>query len=95
MKQKESKLSKHQYQEALKQGVYLISFLKKDETIRHLKGTLMETLIPKTEKQMLEEAMMIKPSRKPSQSSVAVYDIEKAAWRSFAIDNVILFKKLD
>ena len=68
----------------LHQGEVAITFTKKDGTTRVLRGTLNPELLPKIE--IKEEA--IKTERKKSDTSLAVYDLEAKAWRSFTYKSV-------
>ena len=59
-----------------------VTFTKKDMTTRVMRCTLQPNLIPKL---LVTED---KPSRKKSETSITVYDLEAAAWRSFITRSV-------
>jgi hypothetical protein len=61
-----------------------LSFLKKDGTVREMKCTLKEDLIP-SEKQPKGTSGT---PRKQSQDSIAVFDLVINEWRSFRFDSV-------
>ena len=66
----------------LKDSVVTITFTKKDGDERVIKATLKEDLIP--------EDMFPKgtSTRKKSEESQSVFDVEKDEWRSFRWDSV-------
>lgn len=64
----------------LKTNVLTVTFTKKDGTERVMKCTLKESYLPEKEKDT--------PSRKSSDKTLAVWDIEKKDWRSFTVDSV-------
>jgi len=70
----------------LKAQVLSVTFLKRDGTERTMRCTLKEDLLPKQED--LENAVQ---KKKPSEESIAVWDLEKEAWRSFRFDSIICF----
>jgi len=55
-----------------------LKFEKKDGTIREMKCTLKEDVIPKVEES----------DRKQSNKTMVVYDLDKEGWRSFTIRSV-------
>jgi len=59
-----------------------ITFTKKDGTERVMQCTLKPNLLPK--KEIKED----KAPRKQSENTIAVYDLEANAWRSFTIKSV-------
>jgi hypothetical protein len=62
-----------------------IFFIKKDGTERELRCTLAENKIP-------QEKLPKNSGKSKSDDSLAVFDVEKDAWRSFRWDSV---KKID
>ena len=62
-------------------GVITVTFTKVDGSERVMKCTLNKMHLP--EQQDLEEA-----STKDNPKVLAVWDVEKSAWRSFRIDSV-------
>ena len=83
----EVEFDKNQYlRDTLKENVVLVTFTKKDGTVRTMRCTLKADLLPAqtdVEEQVQKKA--------PSLESVAVWDLEKAAWRSFRFDSIIAF----
>lgn len=59
-----------------------VTFIKKDGTERVMKCTLQSNLIPITE---TKEG---KKTRKVSEDTLAVFDIEQNGWRSFTIKSI-------
>lgn len=57
-----------------------LTFEKKDGTIREMNCTLLESELPKQEQG--------KEARKPNDSSMPVFDLEKKEWRAFRFDTV-------
>ena len=70
----------------LKREVLAVTFTKKDGSERTMKCTLKEDLLPIQED--IENAVQ---KKKPSTESIAVWDLEKEAWRSFRFDSIICF----
>lgn len=70
----------------LKDQVLNVTFLKKDGTERTMKCTLKNDLLPAQED--LENAVQ---KKKPSDENIAVWDLDKEAWRSFRFDSIICF----
>ena len=57
-----------------------LTFTKKDDTIREMKCTLIESKLPKQEQG--------KESRAENINSMPVFDLEKNEWRAFRFDSV-------
>lgn len=57
-----------------------LTFKKKDDTIREMTCTLMESKLPETDR--------TKPE-KENINSMAVFDLDKNEWRAFRFDSVI------
>lgn len=72
--------------EKLKSQVMTVTFKKKDGTNREMLCTLDPKYLPAIE---LDEETDEKSVRKQSIDSIAVYDVEVNAWRSFRYDSVI------
>lgn len=72
--------------EMLNKGVLSVTFLKKDGTERTMKCTLKPDLLPPQTD--LEEAA---EKKAPRTESIAVWDLDKEAWRSFRFDSIICF----
>ena len=64
----------------LKSNTVCLTFTKKDDTIREMKCTLMESKLPKQEQG--------KDSRAENINSMPVFDLEKNEWRAFRFDSV-------
>lgn len=64
---------------ALKSNTLSVTFTKKDGTERVMRCTLDPNLLPKKE---IKEGQEI-TERKKSDTSIAVYDLDKNEWRSF------------
>lgn len=76
---------KYSINNRLEKTVLTVTFTKKDGTERVMKCTLKSDLLPP---QVVNED---KPAKKKSNTSVAVFDVEANAWRSFSYDSVISF----
>ena len=76
---------------ALYEGVVLFEFVKKDGTLRHVRGTTCPDLVPTPDTP--------KGVRTPEQQAaynrqtVAFYDIDKKAWRCMRIDTLWSYKR--
>ena len=76
---------------ALNEGIVLFEFIKKDGSLRHVRGTTCPDLIP------TDDAP--KGKRTPEQqalynrTTVAFYDIDSKGWRSMRIDTIWDFKR--
>lgn len=73
----------------LKESIVSILFKKKDGTERNLLCTLKPDLLPSVEQKETDEP---KKEKKKSDTNLAVWDLEKNAWRSFRLDSVISYK---
>lgn len=75
-------LTKEYIRSQLQNNVMNVEFVKTDGSVRNMICTLQESFTTpyekKTDKQKTE-----------SNETVAVWDIEKAAWRSFRVDSVL------
>ena len=78
---------KNQYlRDTLKEGVAIVTFTKKDDSVRTMRCTLKADLLPPQTD--IEEQVQKKA---PNPDTLAVWDLEKAAWRSFRFDSIIAF----
>jgi hypothetical protein len=68
--------------QCLKEGVVVIEFEKVDGTMRTMRATLSENIIP------VETTTKEKNPRKKSEESQSVWDIEAEGWRSFRWDRL-------
>jgi hypothetical protein len=62
-----------------------LTFTKKDGTIREMKCSLKESLLPVYEKKTDKV-------KTKSEESLSVFDLEKKEWRSFRFDSITSFK---
>ena len=76
---------KAHFKKLLSENIVSVLFTKKDGTKRAMLCTLMSDHLPLVDKREGDEVKVIK---KQSEDSIAVWDIEKKAWRSFRIDSV-------
>lgn len=67
----------------LRDSVVTVTFVKKDGTERDMRCTLRKDKLP-----IFQESTEEKKTRKKSEEAVAVYDLEKEAWRSFRWDSI-------
>lgn len=65
----------------LKNDVLCVHFTKKDGTLRTMKCTLKDDLLPVVESTGTS-------TRKQSENTLSVFDLESNGWRSFVIDSV-------
>jgi len=65
----------------LKTNTVGLTFKKKDDTIREMKCTLIESMLPVIEKKTDRV-------RKESKDALSVFDLEKNEWRSFRYDSI-------
>ena len=69
--------------EDLQKGIYVVKFEKVDGTLRDIRCTLVPEYLPAP---IVSEEE--KPVRAQNPNVLAVWDLEKNAWRSFRIDSV-------
>jgi len=69
----------------LKTNEVNLTFTKKDGTIREMKCTLREDLMPTYEKKTDKV-------KTKSDETLSVFDLEKKEWRSFRFDSITSFK---
>jgi len=72
----------------LQEKVLTVHFTKKDGTKREMLCTLLPEHLPAIDKQEGDE---VKAVKKQSEDSIAVWDLEKKAWRSFRIDSIVSY----
>ena len=76
----------------LQQGVCEVFFKKRNNAIRQMICTLNPTQLPLTE---MAQNLAIAPPQNPTpaqQNVIAVWDVEKMAWRSFRVNSVLFFR---
>lgn len=75
--------TKDEFKKLLKNTVVTVNFKKKDDTLRKMICTLNEEYLPETEEREN------KRTKSESSEAIAVWDIEKRAWRSFRLDSIV------
>jgi len=73
------KYTRIELSEYLKTGDGIVHFVKKDGTTRAMKCTLREEVTP---------PISVPSSSVVNEEVLAVWDLEKSAWRSFRIDSI-------
>jgi hypothetical protein len=73
------------YKTILQENICLVQFRKVDGSIRNMRCTLQEKLLP-------EVTSTSTNTRAANESAVAVFDLDKQAWRSFRKSDVISFE---
>jgi hypothetical protein len=81
-------ITKEKIKDLLKRKIVNVKFKKKDGTERTMKCTLLSDLVPVYEK----KTERTKPE---NEGTLAVWDLEKEAFRSFKIDSVIDYQVLE
>lgn len=76
--------------EKLRENILSVVFVKKDGTERKMKCTLRGDMIP-APRETTESAQ----KRTRSEENLAVWDLEKEAWRSFRYDSIIGFSEVN
>lgn len=66
-------------------GIYNVTFIKGDGTLRTLKVTLNPELLPPA----VVESTVRKPARVVNDANATVYDLDAKAWKSFTISELI------
>ena len=79
---------KEHLKKLLQKNKLTVCFNKKDGTERTMLCTLSPSLLPVVEKKGEGE---IKKEKKQNDESIAVWDLEKTAWRSFRFDSVVSY----
>lgn len=75
--------------EDLQKGIYNVKFEKVDGTIRDMRCTLLPEYLPAIVENTEDEPKKV---RTQSPNVIAVWDLDKSAWRSFRIDTVKEFE---
>lgn len=76
-------MNKKEIQKILREREATVTFTKKDGTQRVMKCTLNEAKIPSEHRPKGDS------TRKENDNVLAVFDTEKAGWRSFTMDSII------
>jgi hypothetical protein len=79
-------MSRNEMLDALRGGICLVEFEKKDGTIREMRCTLNQNIIPM--------AKMPKEGVAYSESTIRVYEPVIDEWRSFRVDSVKKFERI-
>jgi len=77
----EQKIFREWLQDLLKTETVCLTFRKKDDTIREMKCTLIESKLPPIEKKTDRV-------RKDNDDVISVFDLEKNEWRSCRYDSI-------
>ena len=77
---KEQKLFREWLHGLLKTETVDLTFVKKDDTIREMKCTLMESKLP--------SGYTVDPDAEIHENYIHVFDLEKQAWRSCRFDSI-------
>jgi hypothetical protein len=70
----------------LETGACVVRFKKKDGTLRDMLCTLNSDLIPSS-----YDDDATRQTRRPNPDVLAVWDLEKEAWRSFRLDSIVFW----
>ena len=77
---KEQKLFREWLHSLLKTETVDLTFVKKDDTIREMKCTLMESKLP--------AGYVVDPEAEIHENYIHIFDLEKQAWRSCRFDSI-------
>lgn len=80
--------NKHTLKELLHKSILSINFTKADGTLRKMVCTLREDLVQPHEKKTTRV-------KKPNENILAVWDVNKDAFRSFKLDSLIDYQVLE
>ena len=78
-------ITKDEIKNQLKNNIGTIKFKKKDDSVRVMKCTLSEELLPESDFTQGEH----KSKKTSNPDSLAVWDLDKLAWRSFRVDSIL------
>ena len=78
-------ITKDEIKNQLKNNIGTIKFNKKDDSVRVMKCTLSEELLPESDFTPGEH----KSKKASNPDSLAVWDLDKLAWRSFRVDSIL------
>jgi hypothetical protein len=79
-------ITKEELKQLLTENTLSVLFKKADGTQRAMLCTLNPDYLPVIEKKEGDE---VKKTKTPSDTNIAVWDLEKNSWRSFRIDSII------
>ncbi len=78
-------MTKTEMAEMLRQRDVLVTFTKKDGSQRVMRCTLRPEALP----EMITESTRTSTERRELDSTIAVWDLDLGAWRSFRLDSVV------
>lgn len=81
-------ITKDELKKLLQNTVVTVNFKKKDDTKRKMVCTLNEEYLPEIQTSNEQP----KKTKTESTDAIAVWDLEKQAWRSFRLDSIIDFQ---
>lgn len=85
---------RNEYNSILHNNICVVTFTKRDGSERVMRCTLKsEYLPPVSNNGEFGKITEVKTSRKPSTTSISVWDLDKMAWRSFTVDSVKSIKQ--
>ena len=87
-------ITKEEMLESLQSSVNMVTFTKKDGTIRDMKCTLVSSYLPVKE-EVASNSTTKSPRTPSSTDSISVYDIENNGWRAFNLSNVISYSTIE
>jgi len=77
-----NEITKEDVKHWLSDGIAIVTFEKTDGSMREMNATLQSSYLPEVKEQST------KKPRKENPNVVAVWDVDKDAWRSFRIDSI-------
>lgn len=86
-------LTRKEIMDSLKEGVYAINFTKVNGESRDMNCTLQEEMLPKIEDDGMQQAGL-NPKKQVNENTVAVWDLDINAWRSFRLDSLTKFERV-
>lgn len=92
-KRKTRTMNRNDYLTLLRDNICVVTFTKRDGTERVMRCTLKTEHLPTPTlhgnlDEKLLELKKTKIFRKPSETSISVWDMDKNAWRGFTLDSV-------
>lgn len=88
--------TKEYLKEILSEGLYTVSFFKKNGERRDMNCTLLNKYLPKVEPILNEDGTpKEKKVKAESPDTLSVFDIEKSEWRSFVVESVFDIMKVE
>lgn len=78
-------MTKTEITEMLRKQDVTVTFTKKDGTQRVMRCTLRPEALP----EMITESTRTSTERRESDSTIAVWDLDLGAWRSFRLDSLV------